>query len=246
MKRCFFILLTIIIIITPVAVLGASNVYELSSSGEYVVKIQNRLFELGYIRFRATGYFGDMTYNGVMEFQKQNDLPITGVINAESNSLLFSSSAKRAPMNKNFRRVSGPALQYTNNQYGQAVNWETVNSIFSIGKTAVITDFNTKKQFTVTRTGGNNHAHVETVSEKDTSVFLSVFGNDYTWEKRGVLVSVDGNTYAASLFGYPNSSDSIPNNNMNGSLCLYFSGSTSDIGISDAEHQQKISTVSSK
>ena len=54
-------------------------------------------------------------------------------------------------------------------------------------------------------------------------------------------MEISGELYAASLFGMPNANDMIPGNDMEGSLCLYFNNSKSDIGTAaDAEHNQNI------
>jgi hypothetical protein len=46
--------------------------------GEAVTQLQKRLQELGLIDTNPTGYFGELTFRAVVEFQKLNGLPATG------------------------------------------------------------------------------------------------------------------------------------------------------------------------
>ena len=73
------------------------------------------------------------------------------------------------------------------------------------------------------------------------------FGGSYTWEKRPVLIEIGSAKIAASLFGMPNGSGDITGCGMDGSLCLYFLNSKSDVlgGITDGEHAQIIQSAAS-
>ena len=120
-----------------------------------------------------------------------------------------------------------------------------------MGATATVTDFNTGTTFTIKRTGGTNHAEVETATAADTKNFLKTFdkdsGKSFTWEKRAVVVTVGGTDYAASLFGWPHGDDSVAGNNMEGQTCLYFAGSTSDVlGLPDQEHTDMVEKATAK
>lgn len=66
-------------------------------AGAYVVMLQNRLLELGYLASAADGQFGAMTETAVLSFQETNGLTPTGIADDSTQSLLFSTSAKRAP-----------------------------------------------------------------------------------------------------------------------------------------------------
>ena len=95
-----------------------------------------------------------------------------------------------------------------------------------------VTDFNTLRKFSVQRTGGTNHANVKPVSEADEAERKASFGGGQSWEKRPVLVEIEGVKYAGSMFGMMNAQ---------GEYCIYFMGSGSDIGgLKDAEHEATI------
>mgnify|MGYP002622487608 CR=1 FL=1 len=73
------------------------NKIESTMSGSDVKNIQNRLYELNYLRSSAvTGYFGAVTEAAVRLFQKNNKLTVDGKVGMETMNKLFSSSAKRS------------------------------------------------------------------------------------------------------------------------------------------------------
>ncbi|MBP3940930.1 MAG: peptidoglycan-binding protein [Christensenellaceae bacterium] len=238
MKKIICLLLAVLIISMSVSVFASVSLSR-GSKGEEVFILQNRLRELGYVSFRATGNYSDMTYNGVAEFQRVNDLSADGIVGDDAWSALFKLDAKRVPVNKSLPRVYGPGTTKTC-EYGWLSSWAKLDPLFPVGTTIKIIDFNTSISFYVTRTGGTNHADVEIASSADKEKFLKCF-KGYTWEKRAFVAEISGELYAASLFGMPNANDVIPGNDMEGSLCLYFNNSKSDIGTAaDAEHNQNI------
>ena len=70
----------------------SDNFEELSkgSKGDAVVELQNRLNELGYNVGKADGDFGGKTEKAVKEFQKDNDLKQTGIVDEQTYNKLFS------------------------------------------------------------------------------------------------------------------------------------------------------------
>lgn len=58
-----------------------------------VSSIQTRLYELGYLTDKATGYFGEDTVNAVMLFQNKNELSVTGSVDAKTLQVLKSTKA---------------------------------------------------------------------------------------------------------------------------------------------------------
>ena len=54
------------------------------SEGEDVRDLQQRLYDLGYLKIRPSGYFGEASKLAVISFQQQQDLPATGVVNART------------------------------------------------------------------------------------------------------------------------------------------------------------------
>ena len=68
--------------------------YEDTDDSKTVTAIQTRLYELGYLPKKATGYYGEETVNAVMVFQNMNDLEVTGIVTAKTFKVLKSDKAK--------------------------------------------------------------------------------------------------------------------------------------------------------
>ncbi len=67
--------------------------YEDDEESKTVSAIQTRLYELGYLTEKATGYYGGETIDAVMLFQNKNDLEVTGVVNSKTYKVLKSTKA---------------------------------------------------------------------------------------------------------------------------------------------------------
>ncbi len=253
MKRFLMILLVMMMVFAvgvPVS-LGAPDGFQmlmLDSEGIQVFMIQMRLRDLGYLNYRPTGMYKGMTQAAVVEFQKNNELDSDGRIGEMTYDKLFATDAVRKPLGANIVIKSGPGLVGSPAATGEAADWSTVvNAAFPVGATATITDFNSGTSFSVKRTGGEGHADVETVDSAAHDAFLQCFGGESTWEKRAVLVTVGEAVYAASLFGHIAGEDTIADNGMEGHVCLYFSGSTSDVlGMADKEHTRLVLRAAGK
>ncbi len=74
-----------------------TTVYETlreGDQGEDVLKMQERLEELGYLETEYDGYYGSHTAGCVRDFQEANGLDGTGVADADTQRKLYSNSAK--------------------------------------------------------------------------------------------------------------------------------------------------------
>ncbi len=67
--------------------------YEDTEESKTVAAIQTRLYELGYLTNKATGYYGEDTVNAVMKFQSKNELEVTGVVTALTYRVMKSNKA---------------------------------------------------------------------------------------------------------------------------------------------------------
>ena len=74
---------------------GYSTLQRSSKYKSAVVPLQRRLRELGYYSGSIDGYFGSKTYRAVRNFQSRNGLSVTGVADAYTQQLLYSSAAKK-------------------------------------------------------------------------------------------------------------------------------------------------------
>ena len=70
--------------------------YGMEDEGEDIIKIQNRLHELGYFDEESTGYFGDLSCISFKAFEEANGLEADGYADNAALKLLFSAKAKPA------------------------------------------------------------------------------------------------------------------------------------------------------
>ncbi len=243
MKKMIGILL-LICLITVLPVLASAQedaAIKQSSTGDEVALIQARLRDLGYLNYRPTGKFSDMTAEAVKKFQMQSGIAPDGQVGSETYQALFSADAKRAPMNPSVKKVSGPAYSGAVQQRGELLSWEDADPLLPADTSFSVQDLNTGSTFNLVRTGGINCAQVATPSPADYETYRSIFGGDDTWEHRAVLVTLNGHTYAASLFGMPTGGDDLYGSGMHGHTFLYFNNSKTDIfSLADEEHIQAL------
>lgn len=243
MKRIVATIVLLMLLPLSIAATSTPDVITRGKTGTDIYSIQVRLIELGYLNYRATGKFSDMTTNAVRNFQQRNNLPADGQIGAETMRVLFSDEAVRQGANPKFSSATGRAYNGAVTQKGAVSSWEAVSARFPVGSQARITDYNTGEAFTVTRTGGQNNAEVTATTAEDNEVFKHVFGG-YSWEHRPVLVEINGTQYAGSLFGMPTGLEMAGSNGMSGSTFLYFNNARSDVyELADEEHVIALTTV---
>ena len=233
-KIRFFLIMLLIALFLPHGV-GAAILDELplekGATGQSVVMVQQRLIDLGYLHFRPTGSYGDMTKSAVAAFQRRNGISSTGVFAESTFSMFYSRGLIRAAGNASIPRVIGPGGQ-GKPEPGELAPWEEVSAAFPVGATATVMDYKTQKTFQVRRTGGTHHADVVFASAADQQAFLTCFGGSYTWEKRPMILEADGRLFAGSVFGSLNGA---------GEASLYFLDSGSDMGgIRDVEHHSNV------
>lgn len=238
--RRYKTLILLIICCALLLPLGANALITLNTANQDVLMVQQRLIDTHYFAFKATGNYGGMTRNAVQEFQSINSLMADGTVGDESMDVLFSASVLRAPIAASI--PIGPSLPsgQTPDQFGSMDgDWfNDVDPNMQAGIPYEITDIITGKTYSIVRTGGINHAKVESATQSDNAVFLETFGGEYNWSKRPVVITVGTVRHAASIQGLPSGEDVLDDNGMPGSCALYFSGSLSEIGsLPDAEHR---------
>ncbi len=106
------------------------------------------------------------------------------------------------------------------------MDWWTsdIQSIFSTGTVATITDVETGIAWQEKRLGGSNHADCQPLTAADTAAMKAACGS-WSWERRAIFVTINGVNYAASMNCMPHGSNSITSNNFNGHHCIHFTNS---------------------
>ena len=137
----------------------------------------------------------------------------------------------------------------------------SVDKTFAIGDTATVYDIESGLSFKIKRTYGHNHADCETLTAADTATMKKVYDGTWSWERRDIIVSVDGLKIAACMTGMPHAGtdkysankvvssrsggygrgtnlDAVKKNNMNGVFDVHFLGSKNHYNNKiDPKHQ---------
>lgn len=241
-----------------------NSVLKQGMSGEEVKKVQTRLKELGYFNEKTTGYFGEVTENAVMAYQRAKGLSADGIVGKGTWSNLFGNTNTVAD-NKQFAITSRGETSRGSVQRGTAlISWNEAKNIFSVGKVATVIDIDTGIKFNIKRSMGTNHADVETLTEEDTIKMKKVFGGGWAWDRRAIILVVDGRQLAASMAGMPHAGldnapalqtissrsggygrgqnlDTVKGNGMNGHCDVHFLNSrTHGTNRVDSQHQAAI------
>lgn len=137
----------------------------------------------------------------------------------------------------------------------------SVEKTFGRGDTATVYDIETGLSFNIKRTYGHNHADCEALTAKDTAIMKKIYNGAWSWERRAIIVSVDGLKIAACMTGMPHAGldkytanktvssrsggfgrgtnlDAVKGNNMNGVFDIHFLGSKNHYNNKiDPKHQ---------
>ncbi|MBO8158662.1 peptidoglycan-binding protein [Thermosyntropha sp.] len=132
-------------------------------------------------------------------------------------------------------------------RYPEAADWWTVvQYAFPRGSVATVTDVETGISYKVLRKGGTNHADCEPLTAADTAKMKKIYGGQWSWARRAIIVSVNGRVFAASQNGMPHGSQTIYNNNFNGHFCIHFKNSrTHGTNRVDEAHQAAVMRAAS-
>ena len=133
----------------------------------------------------------------------------------------------------------------------ELTEWSGIKSIFYKGCVATVTDVKTGISFKVKRWSGGSHADVEPLTAADTAAMCRIYGvstaqeiaDKDLYQRRAILVTVGGHSYAASMYGEPHNDEgnTIKDNNFQGQFCIHFTNSkTHGSDKVDADHQKAV------
>jgi len=271
-----------------------SKLMQEGDENEYVMALQKNLIKLGYLNTKATGFYGPATKRAVRNLQEDNGILADGIAGPETLALISelisggsavagvstTQAASEKKENVTGKDASG-ADDGNKTTAGDAgtddkaagkkkeedylLNWYgTVEKIFARGDTATVYDILTGKSLKIKRTYGTNHADCETLTKEDTAIMKEIYGGKWSWDRRAVIVKVDGYEIAACMTGYPHAGmdkyaanktiasrsggykrgtnlDAVKNNGMDGVFDIHFLNSRNHYNNKvDPKHQEKI------
>lgn len=209
---------------------------DIGTEGDDVASVQQRLKDLDYFKYTATGYFGNITKKAVEEFQKDHELGVDGIVGkATLEALNVSHDSEKQISRGSERRLDFAELEW----------FKGINNVVSIGTIMKITDVETGQKFLAKRTYGVNHADSETLTKEDTAIMKGLYNNKWSWDRRSIVVEINNLRLPASMAGMPHSLDSINDNNMEGHFDIHFLNSrTHGTNKIDPDHQDAVKTAS--
>ncbi|MBR3136458.1 MAG: peptidoglycan-binding protein [Clostridia bacterium] len=93
-----------------------------SDTGTDVLRLQQRLYELGYYTDRINGYFGPNTEQAVMRFQAVNGLTVSGELDYDAWVILYSDDAQPLPALPTDTPSPKPTQRPASNQTAKATS----------------------------------------------------------------------------------------------------------------------------
>ncbi|MEH7500452.1 hypothetical protein V7152_00195 [Neobacillus drentensis] len=107
----------------------------------------------------------------------------------------------------------------------ELLNWKEVNQILPKYTKFTVMDVETGKKFKVQRRAGSHHADVQPLTSKDTKIMKRIYGGEWSWKRRAIIVIHKEQWIAGSMHGMPHGAGALANN-FPGHFCIHFYGST--------------------
>ncbi len=215
--------------ITRISQITVPATSEKGNSGKNVLALQQALKIKGFYKAPIDSKYGDQTVEAVKAFQKSKGLTQDGKAGNDTIKALFGKNAS------NYTYVT-ERLDW----FSKGVNVFTGQCVYTVK------DVNTGKTFRARRRFGSNHLDSEPLTASDTAVLKSLYGGEWSWNRRAILVLYNGHVYAASMNGMPHGTSTITNNNFDGHFCIHFYKSrTHGTNRVDEAHQNCVSRAMS-
>ena len=232
MKRMLILLLALLCLCVCAAALAEEKEREtvnLGSKGQLVVRIQQRLMDLGYYTYKPTGSYQAVTRRAALAYERAAGTGQDGRLTPEEQDELFSGGAVRAPY------VASVPLSFTaQSSYftvtGELWDWTEVKKELAAGESYTITNCATGESCHMVFQDGENHAHMTPANAAaDGQMLKKWMGESNSYYKIAVVVEIGEKRVAASL-QYDNTTAHV-----------YFQGSASHVlGMVDKEHDSLV------
>lgn len=205
----------------------------LNSTGDDVTRLQQRLNELGYLNAdQVSGVYLSSTQQAVINYQRDKGLVVDGIAGTKTQQSLYGTQQNGTELNENGSSVSVTLYPV------EKIDWYTggIQSIWTNGSVAILTDVYTGISFRAQRLYGDYHADCEPLTTADTAAYCRIYGVStpqeiedreqelQSYRRRPLWVTIGGRTFAASMYGIPHNyeGDRIPDNGYTGQFCVHF------------------------
>lgn len=205
-------------------------------SGSNVVKLQQALECMGYYDGAIDGVYGEGTVAAVKQFQKKRNMKEDGIAGSSTIRVIFGSVGS-----------SGSSSSGSKTYETEVLDWfeDKVTNVIPKNARFTVKDVKTGKTFEVVRWSGYNHLDAEPRTAEDTATMKSIYGGEWSWSRRAILILYNGHVYAASMNGMPHGTTTISSNNFDGHFCIHFKNSrTHESDKVDPDHQAAVTTAS--
>ncbi len=179
----------------------------LGARGNHVKRLQAELQRQGYPNAAPDDLFSENMGSALAAFQKDGGLRSGDRVDSDTLHAPFGG------------RPADAAATEKLDWYGGGSEWIPRGAVFQVQ------DVRTGKTFACRRMEGVAHLDAEPLSPYDTFVMLGLFGGEWSWDRRPILLRVGGRVVAASMNGKPHGFSSITDNAMKGHFCIHFFGS---------------------
>ena len=239
MKR--IVLFILILLLLPVFAAAADDTDQAlrqGDKGEDVVRIQTRLFDLGFYTYKPTGSFQTVTRSAVVSYQAACGFTASGAVGEQTMLSLFARGAKRVDFH------AGVPLSFTAQGAitlkGEDLSWNTLRETLTEGETYHVRNAATGETVSLIFSSGENHAEMTVPARpmKDRNETVSTLtawlGSANSFYKCAVLFELEDRWIAASM-------------QWDGEehACVYFTDSRSNVlNLPDAEHEANIRKAS--
>lgn len=232
MKRMLLLLLVLLCLCVGASVLAEEKEREtvaLGAKGQLVVRIQQRLMDLGYYTYKPTGSYQAVTRRAVLSYERAAGARQDGRLTPEEQDELFAAGATRAPF------AASIALSFTAQTTpfavtGELWDWDEVKKELVAGETYTVTNCANGESAEMIFQDGKHHAHMTPAARYANGQMLKQWlGESNSYYKIAVTVDIGGKRVAASMqFD-------------NDTAHVYFQGSASEVlNMADVEHDSLI------
>ncbi len=158
-----------------------------------------------------------------------------------------------------------PVKETPGEKYGEYLDWwSEAQYVLPVGSKFEIIDFYTGKSFMAKRTTGSNHADAETLTLNDTERMKEIWGGNFSWARRPIIIKYNDRKIAASASSLPHAGndetpggihtswrsgdygagynlDWVKGNGIDGVFDIHFTNSTRHMdNQTDSQHQENI------